>query len=368
MTDVAVDPDRVKLYSFNVFSQLSGAVTAGMIHLGDRLGLYSALATAGAPLTADELAARCGLDGRWVREWAYNQAAAKLIVADEPVDAGDVTGGERFSLSPEAVAVLASPDHEAFGMGMFHRFPQTMAALEAMPESFRTGLGHDYDSHGPEGAVGIERSFEPWNRHHLLSDVLPALDGIVESLTMGIDVADIGCGAGGAAMMIATAFPASTVAGYDISHHALDRAESRRAEAGIDNVRFVDPRDEPIPGDGRFGLVTTFDCIHDMTDPQGMINAIRAAVSDDGTWLLVDIKARDSFAENVAKNPMAPLMYGISVLSCMSSAMSTADGAGLGTLGLPASRARAMAEATGFTRFRQLDVDHAVNAFYEIRP
>ena len=299
MTDVAVDPDRVKLYSFNVFTQLSGAVTAGMIHLGDRLGLYSALATADTPLTADELAARCGLDGRWVREWAYNQAAAKLIVAD---DAGDARG-ERFSLSPEAVAVLASPDHEAFGMGMFHRFPQTMAALEAMPESFRTGLGHDYDSHGPEGAVGIERSFEPWNRHHLLSDVLPALDGVVETLTAGIDVADIGCGAGGAAMMMATAFPASTVIGYDISHYALDRAESRRVEAGIENVRFVDPRDEPIARDGRFGLVTTFDCIHDMTDPQGMIDAIRAAVADDGTWLLVDIKARGQFRRERREEP-----------------------------------------------------------------
>ena len=367
MTDATtVDPDRLKLYSFNLFTQLSGAVTAGMIHLGDRLGLYAALAAADGPVTADELASRCGLDGRWVREWAYNQAAAKLIVVDaEPPSSA---GAERFSLAPEAVAVLASPDHEAFGMGMFHRFPQTMAALEAMPESFRTGLGHDYDSHGPEGAVGIERSFEPWNRHHLLSDVLPALDGIVDALTVGIDVADIGCGAGGAAMMIADAFPNSRVVGYDISRHALERAESRRVEAGLGNVRFVDPRDEPIATDGRFGLVTTFDCIHDMTDPQGMMHAIRAAVDGDGTWLLVDIKARDSFAENAAKNPMAPLMYGISVLSCMSSAMSTADGAGLGTLGLPASLARDMAADAGFSRFRQLDIDHSINAFYEVRP
>ena len=369
MTDGAVDPDRVKLYSFNVFTQLSGAVTAGMIHLGDRLGLYTALAAAGVPLTAHELAARCGLDGRWVLEWAYNQAAAKLILVDAgPGDANHEVGGERFSLSPEAVAVLASPDHEAFGMGMFHRFPQTMATLEVMPESFRTGIGHDYDSHGPEGAVGIERSFEPWNRHHLVGDVLPALDGVVDALTTGIDVADIGCGAGGAAMMIATAFPASRVVGYDISRFALDRAESRRIDAGLDNVRFVDPRDEPIPDDGRFGLVTTFDCIHDMTDPQGMMHVIRAALDDAGTWLLVDIKARGSFAENAAKNPMAPLMYGISVLSCMSSAKSTPDGAGLGTLGLPASLAAEMAERAGFGHFRQLDVDHAINAFYEIKP
>ena len=119
-------------------------------------------------------------------------------------------------------------------MGMFHRFPQTMAALEAMPESFRTGLGHDYDSHGPEGAVGIERSFEPWNRHHLLPDVLPALDGVVERLERGIDVADIGCGAGGAVLLMAAAFPQSRFVGYDISRYALDRAEERPRRVGAD--------------------------------------------------------------------------------------------------------------------------------------
>jgi hypothetical protein len=114
--------------------------------------------------------------------------------------------------------------------------------------------------------------------------------------------------------------------------------------------------------------VTTFDCIHDMTHPQQMMEAIRAAIADDGTWLLVDIKARDTFAENVRKNPMTSLMYGVSVLSCMSSALSEPDGAGLGTLGLPESKAREMSAAAGFTRFRRLDVDHAINAFYEIRP
>ena len=368
MPERTADPDLLKLYSFGLFTQLSGAVTAGMIHLGDKLGLFAALAAADRPVTAGELAGSTGLDERWVREWAYNQAAAKIISVD--ADAGEVgePGAERFHLTPEAVAVLASPDHEAYGMGMFHRFPQTMAALDDMPESFRTGVGHDYDSHGPEGAVGIERSFEPWNRHHLLPDVLPALDGVVGRLEAGIDVADIGCGAGGAVLLMAAAFPNSRFVGYDISHHALDRAELRLGESGLTNVRFVDPRDEPLPSDGTFGFITTFDCIHDMTDPVGMIHSIRAALADDGTWLLVDIKARDTFTDNVAKNPMAALMYGISVLSCMSSAMSSPDGAGLGTLGLPASRAKAIAAEAGFDRFDQLPIDHAINAFYEIRP
>ena len=179
-------PIVLKLYSFNVFTQLSGAVTAGMIHLGDRLGLYAALGgsrraahrrRAGEPLRPRRtMGARMGLQ----------PGGGEADPADAgPDDANHEVGAERFSLSPEAVAVLASPDHEAFGMGMFHRFPQTMATLEVMPESFRTGLGHDYDSHGPEGAVGIERSFEPWNRHHLVRDVLPALDGVVDALTAG---------------------------------------------------------------------------------------------------------------------------------------------------------------------------------------
>jgi 2-polyprenyl-3-methyl-5-hydroxy-6-metoxy-1,4-benzoquinol methylase len=277
-------------------------------------------------------------------------------------------GVQRFHLTPEAAAVLADPDHPAYGMGMFHRLPQTMRALEEMPASFRSGLGHDYDSHGPQGAVGIERSFEPWNRAHLLPTVLPALDGIVDKLSAGARVADIGCGAGGAVLLMARAFPSSSFAGYDISHYALGRAQEKLEAAGLANASFHDPRHEPIPSNGSLDLVTTFDCIHDMTHPQEMMSAIRSAIAPDGTWLLVDIKALDTFEQNAAKNPMASLMYGISVLSCMSSALSEPGGAGLGTLGLSENRAREMAEAAGFTRFRRLDVDHSVNAFYEVRP
>ncbi len=351
------DPDLLKLYSFQVFTKLEGAMTAGMIHLGDRLGLYRALADAAGPLTSSELADAAGLHERWVREWAYNQAAAKLITVDDEV---------RFSLSPEAVAVLATPDHPAFGMGMFHRLPQTMSALDHMPDSFRTGIGHDYDSHGPDGAVGIERSFEPWNRAFLLPAVLPAMDGVVDLLRTGAHVADIGCGTGSALLLMAEAFPESTFTGYDISRHALERAQAKLAASGSTNVSFLDPRDRPLPADGSLDLVTTFDCIHDMTHPVEMIGAIRAALRPGGRWLLVDIKARETFAENATKNPMAPLMYGISVLTCMSSAMSAPDGAGLGTLGLPESKARELAAAAGFSAFRKLDVDHSVNAFYEI--
>jgi len=367
MTDATdIDPDRLKLFSFQLFSKLEGAVTAGMVHLGDQLGLYVALRAADHPLTAGELAASTGLAERWVREWTYNQGAAGLIELSPAGD--DPAAPERWALSPEGAAVLADPEHPAYGMGMFHRLPQTMRALEDVRESFRTGLGHDYDSHGPEGAVGIERSFEPWNRSFLLPVVLPALDGVVARLEAGARVADVGCGAGGAVLLMASAFPASTFTGYDISRYALERAEEKRVAAGVRNASFHDPRLDGLPEDGSLDLVTTFDCIHDMTHPSEVVRAIRAALRPDGTWLLVDIKALDTFEQNRRKNPMAALMYGISVLSCMSSALSEPDGEGLGTLGLPESRARAMAEAAGFTRFRRLPVDHAVNAFYEVRP
>lgn len=353
------DIDALKLYSFQVFSKLEGAVTAGMIHLGDQLGLYAAMSDAGEPLSSDDLASRTGLNERWVREWAYNQAAAKLITVDAE---------QRFGLTGEAAAVLATPTHPYYGMGMFHRLPQTMEALGHVRESFRTGIGHDYDSHGPQGAIGIERSFEPWSNANLLSLVLPALDGVVDRLRAGASVVDVGCGAGSAVLLMAAGFPLSTFRGYDISHYALARAAQKLDESGLHNASFHDPRDAPLPADHSVDFVTTFDCIHDMTQPQEMMTAMRAAIKPDGVWLLVDFKTLDTFELNARKNPMASLMYGMSVLSCMSSALSEPGGAGLGTLGLTESKARSMALDAGFTKFRRLDIEHAVNAFYEVRP
>jgi SAM-dependent methyltransferase len=354
-----LDPDEVGLYAYQLFTNLQGAVTAAMIHLGDRLGLYTALAGAGAPLTTAALAEATGLHERWVREWAYNQGAAHVIVVD---------ADERLSLTPVASAVLADPDHPAYAMGPFSHLPGDIGLVDRLPEAFRSGIGLDYDAHGPACAAGIARGFEPWMRTFLLPDVVPQLDGVEARLREGSTVVDVGCGAGGMAMLFAEAFPASRVVGYDISQHALALARERQAAAGVTNVTFLDAREEPLPSGGDVDLVTTFDCIHDMTDPAGVIASIRGALAGDGTWLLVDIKAQDTYAQNVERNPMASMMYGISVLSCMSSALSEPGGAGLGTLGLSAAKAEAMARDAGFTRFRQLEVDHPINAFYEIRP
>lgn len=358
----SIDPDLLKLYSFQVFSKLEGAVTAGMIHLGDTLGLYVALAGAEG-FTSSELAMSTGLHERWVREWLYNQIAARLISCVD-ISAADPV----FYLTPEAKAVLATPEHPAYGMGMFHRLPQTMKALEYMPESFTTGIGHDYDSHGPQGAVGIEKSFEPWNQNFLLPVVVPTIQGLRQRLEAGIRVADIGCGSGGLSLLMAKEFPNSTFVGFDISQFALARAHERLNASGLSNVSFVDPRDVSITDYEKFDLVCTFDCIHDMTHPTEMMHTIRQSLHDEGIWLLVDIKAHDSMEMNITKNPMASLLYGISVLSCMSSAMSAPDGEGLGTLGLSGTKAEEMARSAGFSSFLRLDIDHSVNAFYEIRP
>ncbi|MFM1837699.1 MAG: hypothetical protein RLZZ327_573 [Actinomycetota bacterium] len=364
---MSINPDKLKFFSFLLFTKLEGAVTSGMVHLGDQLGLYRALAAADQPLTTTQLSAATGLKERWVREWAYNQAAAKLINVSSQPSQPPQLDDDTFFLSPEQAAVLADESHPAFGMGMFHRLPQTMESLKRMPESFRTGIGFNYDSHGPDGAVGIERSFEPWNNANLIPVVLPAV-GVVEVLRAGANVADVGCGAGGAVLRMAKEFPVSNIVGYDISHYALERANERLAASGITNARFADPQVEPLPTDNSLHFVSTFDCIHDMTHPLAVMKAIRASLRDDGVWLLVDIKAHDTFAMNAEKNPMASLMYGISVLSCMSSALSAPDGAGLGTLGLSEMTAESMAQTAGFTRFERLEVEHSVNAFYAIRP
>jgi hypothetical protein len=352
-----IDLEQLKEFAKRVFGAMQGAVTAGMIHLGDRLGLYRALREG--PATSAELAARTGLHERWLREWLRQQGAAGVVAYD---------AAERFSLSPEAVAVLADEGHPAFGGGMFSQLPQTMAILDRLPEAFASGVGLPYDAFGPEGARGVERGFAPWYRTFLVPLAIGGLDGMKERLERGARVADVGCGGGVALLELAKAFPRSEFHGYDLSKHALERAERNRAEAGLGNAHFHDARGEALPADGRFDLVLTFDCLHDMTQPGEVMAAIRRAIRPDGAWLIADIKARGSFRADVEKNPMAALMYGMSVLTCMSSALSEPGGAGLGTLGLPESLAQEMTRAAGFTRFRALDLGHPVNAFYEVRP
>ena len=353
-----LDADRLKEYLKLVFGSLGGAMTAAMIYLGDRMGLYRALAEFESA-TSDELATRTGLSERWLREWLYQQGAAGILEHE---------GQGRFSLGACGRAVLADEGHPAFGAGLFGSLPQQMAVLEQLPHSFESGIGLDYDALGPDGARGIERGFAPWVRNRLVSVVLPRVEGLAERLTAGCVVADVGCGGGVALLEMAKAFPASTFHGYEISEHAIARAEQSRRERELENASFHHALSEPLPQDARFDFVTTFDCLHDMTDPLSVMSQIRSAIREDGIWLISDIKAFDSYEENAERNPMAALMYGTSVVTCMSSALSEEGGLGLGTLGFSQNRAREMVSAAGFGRFEPIDFGHPVNAFYLVRP
>ena len=345
-----LDPDALKQFQFLVFTKLEGAVTSGMIHLGDRLGLYRALADAGGPLTSAELAA--GDRARRAVGAGVGLQPGRGQGHQSPTATTRV-GRERFSLTPEAAAVLASPGPRGVRHGHVPPPAADDGDARGLPESFRTGLGHDYDSHGPEGAVGIERSFEPWNRAHLLPDVLPDAGRRGRPSWRRVPrVVDIGCGAGGAVLLMAGAFPASTFTGYDISQHALDRAD---AAAGRDRARPT-PRSptharQPLPTDHsrRPRHDVRLHPRHDRPAGDDARHPRRrrrrrhvAARRHQG--------ASTRSPRTSRKNPMASLMYGISVLSCMSSALSEPGGAGLGTLGLPASKAEAMARDAGFTQ------------------
>jgi SAM-dependent methyltransferase len=352
------DPEKLKAYLALIFGSLGGAMTSAMISLGDRLGLYRVLAERGT-LSSDELAAATGLKERWLREWLYQQAASGVL---------EHRGEERFALSAEGAAVLADENHPAFGAGFFAHLPQTLGVVEKLPEAFRSGVGLPYDAFGPEGAAGIERGFAPWFRSMLVPMAIPRLPGVADALRRGGTAADVGCGSGVAVLELAKAFPNATFHGYEISEHALARARENQKRAGLANARFHDARVESLPTDASLDFVTAFDCLHDMAHPERALGSVRKSLRADGVFLICDIKARDSFAENVRRNPMAAMMYGTSVLTCMSSALSEADGLGLGTLGFPESLARKMCAEAGFSRFDPIDFGHPVNAFYVVRP
>jgi 2-polyprenyl-3-methyl-5-hydroxy-6-metoxy-1,4-benzoquinol methylase len=353
-----VDQDKLALLALRVWEYKQGEVVSLMIHLGDELGLYEAMSGAG-PLTAAELAAQTGLVERWVLEWLRCQGAAKLI---ETVD------GETFELSGEAAEVLANEDESVwFAAGAFRGAVLDPDVLPRLADAFRTGRGMSYDDLGPSAAHGIERMLAPWTRLVLVPHLIPRLDGVDKKLSDGARVVDVGCGAGVALAALAVAYPASTFEGYDPSVHAVKIAADRMAEAGLDNVVLHLATAEDLPDGPTFDFVLTLDCLHDMPRPAEAIASIRQAIEPDGTWLIKDIRSSSDWTQSL-RNPMLALMFGTSVATCMSSALSEPGGAGLGTLGLPPDRLEAMCLDGGFTRFRIHDIDDPANLYYEVRP
>ncbi|MEM6706600.1 MAG: methyltransferase domain-containing protein [Acidobacteriota bacterium] len=349
--------DLAREFSFTVWSYKKGEMVSLMIHLGDRLGIYRSLQGAG-PVTAAELAERTGLKERWLLEWLRGQAAAQLI---------DYKGEDRFELNEIQAQVLADEEESIFFAGGAFGEPTRPDVVAGLAEAFETGLGLSYDQLGPTCAHRTERMLGPWTRMALVPEILPALDGVVAKLTQGAKAVDVGCGAGVALIAMAEAFPATEFHGYDPSLHAIERARETASKRGVENVVLEQAGGEDLPQDSSFDFVITFDCIHDMTRPDKVIGKIRGALHGDGTWLIKDIRSKPTFEENL-RNPMLALLYGFSVSSCMSSALSTEDGMGLGTLGFNPEVAERMTREAGFTRFQMHDFDDPSNLYYEVRP
>ncbi|CAD7697730.1 unnamed protein product [Ostreobium quekettii] len=270
---------------------------------------------------------------RWVREWLFQQASARLLTAD--------ADGRHFWMTPvqaDAMANETGPDASpAFLAGVAQQMVGISSGVHKLKDSFRTGLGLRYDDYGAaqDLALGVSRELSVWVRHCMVEDFC-TIPGLKDLLERGAPVADVACGCGEGLLTLARAFPASTFTGYDNSDHALAAARRRQEELGVTNATFVNPDTEaPMPSEGTFDFVYTMDAIHDMPRPDAVIGAVRQAVKDGGRYLIGDFQGRDSPGANISEMPeAAALFYGYSTLLCMSSAMSQEGAMGLGTLGL----------------------------------
>lgn len=350
-----VDVDELKTFSFKVWNYKMGEQVSLMIHLGDRLGIYKTMAGSG-PMTSTEIASDAELDERFVREWLMGQAAAGLIELSD----------DRFELGPVGALVLADESGSlAFACGGF-RGGVEPEVIDLIADSFRTGVGITYEQQGPKAAAGMARMTAPWSRHGLTSMILPALDGVIPKLEAGATVCDIGCGGGVTLTELARAYPNSHCVGIDPSGTAIGQARDRADDLGLDNIEFVEATGEDISAGAGYDLVLTFDCMHDMAFPDRTAAAIRAAIADDGTWLLKDIRSTGDFTTD-SRNPLLAMFYGFSIMSCLQSACSEPGGAALGTLGLHPQVAQELTEAAGFSRFTTHDLPDPANLYYEVR-
>jgi SAM-dependent methyltransferase len=335
-------------------TDLGATISAGNVLLGDRLGLYRALAEAG-PMTSTELAAYTGTAERYIREWLPGQAAGGYVCYDP--DTG------RYCLSEAQALAFADPA----GLVLPGAFQLALACLRDEPAvlaAFRSGHGVAWGEHDPEVFTGCERFFRPGYVANLVGSWIPAVAGLPERLAEGIAVADVGCGLGASTRILADAYPASTVTGYDPHPASIELARTETARAGLAHrAQFSVSRAQDFPGTG-YGLVATFDCLHDMGDPVAAARHIRQALTDDGVWLIVEPFAGDTIADNL--NPVGRIYYSFSTFLCVPHAISEGGSDPLGNqAGGHATRA-IVAEA-GFRTFRRA-AETAFNLVYEARP
>lgn len=350
-----VNEEKLENLAEKVIGFLTGEMVSHMIYLGDKLDLYEALADMESA-SAEDLAEATGLQERWLMEWLRNQAASGLV---------NYEGDGVYSLSPEAATIFLNTEHPFYLAGAFSA-PTSPEELDQVEEAFHTGIGMTWDDHGKDTACMVKRFSAP--SHSMLPEFLERVDGLTERLEEGIHVVDVGCGAGVALRELAKTYPNSTFEGYDPSPVAINMAREDTEQEQLSNITYHLARGEELPDEPKFDLVLTLDCMHDMTRPREVIQAIRRSIKPDGVWVIKDIRCSDDIEENF-ENPMSPLFYGISVIYCMSAALSEPGGAGLGTMGFNPELAEDMTQEGGFSEFEQLGIEEdPFNNFYAVYP
>src|ERR1700729_585049 len=349
--------DQAKLDEFlaRFVGDLGAALSAALVVIGDRLGLYRAMRD-GAPVSAEQLAERTGTDPRYVREWLSNQAAGGYVTYDPD--------GEEFFLSPEQSFALAQEGSPAFIPGAFQVATAAIKDEEKIERAFHSGDGVGWHEHHDDLFAGTERFFRPGYAANLVSSWIPALDGVQAKLQRGGRVADVGCGHGASTILMAQAFPNSEFIGFDYPRPSIEHAHQAAVEAGLDDrVRFEVASAKEYPG-GPYELVAMFDCLHDMGDPVGAAAHVRDTLAPDGTWLIVEPHAGDRLQDNM--NPVGRVFYGASTLICTPASRDQEVGLALGAQAGEA-RLRAVVSAGGFTRFRR-GTETPFNLVLEARP
>ena len=352
----AIDEAKVEAFVGRAIGDLGGAMTTLFCALGDRLGLLKALAASG-PITSEDLATRCGLQERYVREWLRGMTAAGYLEYE--------VESTRFTLPFEHAPVLAQERGPMFFGGAYQELLGCLTAFDQVAHAFRSGGGASQDAYSADIWEGMERFTAGWFENLLLSEWIPAIPGVRSKLERGAAVADIGCGAGRALIKLATAFPASSYTGYDAFDGQLQRARENVAGAGLADQIELARRDVAVDRlPRRFDVITTFDVVHDAVDPLGLLKAIRAGLEPDGTYLLLEINCADHAHDNAG--PIAQVLYGFSLLYCMTSSLAH-DGAGLGTCGLPEREIRRLAADAGFGTVTRA-AENPFNVLYALKP
>ena len=352
---VAIDGDKLMQFVFRAVDEVGATLNTALVVMGDRLGLYRALAGAG-PLSPAELAERTGTAERYVREWLNAQAAGGYVEYDP--DSG------RYTLPPEQAVALTEPDSPAYLPGLFQTALGSLLDSPKIAEATRTGDGFGWHEHVHDVHEGCERFFRPSYNAHLISGWLPALDGVAAKLERGALVADVGCGHGASTILMAQAFPNSTFAGSDYHDGSIETARRRAQEAGVAGRVSFDTAPAAAYGGTGYDLVTMFDCLHDMGDPAGAARHVRGTLKPDGTWMIVEPYAGDRVEENL--NPVGRAYYGFSTLLCTPASLSQEVGLALGAQAGEA-RIRDVVTAGGFTRFRRA-AETPFNLVFEARP